>query len=408
MWKPIAAAYNAALMRMKASKKRVARPPELPDAVCRVRIHRRLLAWFDRHRRDLPWRRSRDPYRVWLSEMMLQQTQVATVIPYYQRFLARFPSVFDLAAAPLDDVLRLWSGLGYYARARNLHRAAVEVATRRGGRFPDTVEGLRTLPGIGDYTAGAIASIAFGRRAAIVDGNVARVLARMFAVEEDVRAGPGRQRLWQVAECLAPARRCGDFNEALMELGATVCLPRDTARCAECPLKRECRAHAEGRTAELPAAARRALVRAETHAVAAIACDGRWLAVRRREGGLWGGLWELPTAVVNGESPRRAAIALTESLVGAPPIAPQPFGEVAHQLTHRSVRFVGFRCDTGGRARAVVRKAASPGDHDRLPRWLSLDELESLGISTAMRRIITALRKSLDASTGPRRRRRSE
>ncbi len=332
---------------------------------------------------------------------MLQQTQVSTVVPYYEKFLKRFPTVMTLAEAPVDEVLRLWAGLGYYARARHLHRAAKAVAEKYGGRFPDTVDGLRCLPGVGDYTAGAIASIAFGRRAAIVDGNVARVLARLFAIEDDVRAGPGRERAWRVAEALTPIKRCGAFNEALMELGATVCLPRDTPRCEACPLAGECRAFGTARVAELPAAARRAEIRPETHVVAALARGNRWLALRRPEGGLWGGLWELPTAVANGTPPIRAAIALAASLLGRPPGTMTPFGKVTQQLTHRLVTFAGY-CAKLDATAAVQRSDAEAGSatSDSRARWVTLAELQSLGVSTAMRRVIAALEKTCNASTG--------
>src|SRR5438045_2904526 len=191
----------------------------------------RLLSWFATARRDLPWRKEpRDPYRVWVSEVMLQQTRVEVVIPYYHRFLRRFPTLASLAAAPLDEVLALWSGLGYYARARNLHRAAQAC----GGRLPETADGLRALPGFGPYTAAAVASLAFGEDVALVDGNVARVLSRLFAIREDARA-----RAWEIAARLLPRGRAGAFNEALMELGATVCTPR-TPDCPRCPLQRMC------------------------------------------------------------------------------------------------------------------------------------------------------------------------
>ena len=179
------------------------------DSKTAARIRRGLLGWFDRNRRDLPWRRTSDPYQIWLSEVMLQQTQVATVVPYYRRFLKRFPTVRVLAAAELDEVLRLWAGLGYYARARSLHRAALRVVDVHGGRFPADVDELLQLPGVGRYTAGAVASIAFGVRAAVVDGNVARVLSRLFAIDVDVRDGPGRDRAWRIAERLLPRNGAG-------------------------------------------------------------------------------------------------------------------------------------------------------------------------------------------------------
>ena len=212
-----------------------------------------LLQWYDRHRRVLPWRarpgEQADPYRVWLSEIMLQQTTVKAVAPYYARFLARFPTVAELAAAPLDDVLKLWAGLGYYARARNLHACAKAVAERHGGIFPDTEEGLRELPGIGAYTAAAIAAIAFDRRASPVDGNIERVIARLFAVEEELPAA--KPRIRELAEALTPPQRAGDFAQAMMDLGATICTPKKPA-CVLCPWMEACAARARGDQESFP------------------------------------------------------------------------------------------------------------------------------------------------------------
>src|SRR3954465_9502463 len=214
---------------------------------------RELLAWYDRHRRDLPWRAKpgerADPYRVWLSEVMLQQTTVAAVRPFYERFLKRFPTVKRLAAAPVESVMQAWAGLGYYSRARNLHACAIAVATEHGGRFPDTEAALRRLPGIGEYTAAAIAAIAFNRPAAAVDGNVERVVTRLFLVETPLpKAKPAIRDL---AEALVPAGRPGDFAQALMDLGATICTPKRPA-CAICPWLGACRARAAGVQETLP------------------------------------------------------------------------------------------------------------------------------------------------------------
>src|SRR5437764_9937338 len=203
-------------------------------------IRRRLLAWFDRHRRDLPWRRDRDPYRVWVSEVMLQQTTVAAVVPYFQRFLAAFPTVTALAAADEQDVLRLWEGLGYYRRARHLHRAARLLAAR-GGSFPRDPARLRGVPGMGRYTANAVLSQAFDRRLPILEANSQRVLCRLFGRTEDPRRGPLRRWLWRAAEEVLPRKRVGEFNQALMELGALVCTPQ-APRCGGCPLRTKCRA----------------------------------------------------------------------------------------------------------------------------------------------------------------------
>ena len=208
-------------------------------------FRKRLLVWFRKHARDLPWRTNRTPYRVWLSEMMLQQTQVETVIPYFNRFLDRFPTLEELAAAPLGDVLKLWEGLGYYARARNLHKAAIKVANELGGEWPRTVEGLMALPGIGRYTVGAIASMAFGLDTPTLDGNLRRVFARVFDVSQPADAPQGEELLWSLAAEHLPKGKAGDYNQALMDLGATLCLPKNP-RCLLCPVMDLCKARELG------------------------------------------------------------------------------------------------------------------------------------------------------------------
>ena len=292
-----------------------------------------LLAWYDRHRRRLPWRarpgERPDPYRVWLSEIMLQQTTVATVGPYFARFLDRWPRVEALAAAKLDAVLHAWQGLGYYARARNLHACAKTVVAGHGGRFPDTEEGLRALPGIGAYTAAAVAAIAFDRKATPVDGNIERVVARLFALEEPL---PGaKPALRQLAASLTPEARAGDFAQALMDLGATICRPREPL-CLACPLSRGCAARASGIAAELPRRGPRAK-RPLRHGVVYWVArrDGAVLLRRRAETGLLGGLMEFPSSEWR---TRRWSIAEAEA---AAPFAadwhPLP-GLVRHGFTH--------------------------------------------------------------------------
>lgn len=312
-------------------------PPEPRTA----RLQTLLLDWFATAQRDLPWRRTRDPYAIWLSEVMLQQTQVVTVIPYWKRYLERFPTVEDLARAPLDDVLALWSGLGYYARARNLHRAANAVVERHEGRFPADVEALRDLPGFGPYTAGAVASIAFDLDAALVDGNVARVLCRVEGWEVD--AERARTLAWELAPCVLPKGRARDWNQALMELGATVCLPRKPD-CARCPVQSICRAARSDTPALYPLPKKRA-PRKRLRFVALCAVDEtNAVALTRNETeGLFGGLWTLPLLTVDEEARLKpAASSLAHSILGID--APlQHCSSVTHTLTHRDVVVEVFR-----------------------------------------------------------------
>ncbi len=372
---------------MADRRSRTQTPSTALDPTGAVSLRRKLLAWFDREKRDMPWRRTRDSYAVWLSEMMLQQTQVATVIPYYQRFTERFPTVNDLAAANLDDVLQLWAGLGYYARARNMHRAARLVVSTFGGEFPATIEELRTLPGVGEYSAGAIASIAFDLRTPVVDGNVVRVISRLFGITDNPRTGEGRGKMRQLAEKLLPRKRCGDFNQALMELGATVCRPNDAAQCTVCPIRKHCTAHVCNTVASLPTRTQRVATTPETHVVAAIERDDRWLFRRRNKKGLWGGLWEMPSVVLNGEGSAAAAGRITRDLLGPNfSTTRRPFCRFKHILTHREITFIGHIC----RPKRAQRKAP-PIDAGR---WESLDRLESLGLSTAMRKLIGELRRT--------------
>ncbi|MGB5623850.1 MAG: A/G-specific adenine glycosylase [Gammaproteobacteria bacterium] len=258
-------------------------------------FRRRLLDWYDHHgRHDLPWQTDRSPYRVWISEIMLQQTQVSTVIPYFERFTGRFPDVADLADAPTDEVLHLWSGLGYYARARNLHRAASLVVEQHDGHLPSSFDALLSLPGIGQSTAGAILALSADQRHPILDGNVKRVLCRYSALS----GWPGRRdiekRLWAMAEELTPAERVADYTQAMMDLGATLCR-RGQPDCQRCPLRADCRARAEGIQTKLPTPRpKKTRPRRQTQMMLVVDDDGRVLLRRRDADGLWGGLWSLP------------------------------------------------------------------------------------------------------------------
>jgi len=342
-----------------------------------------LLAWYDRHRRQLPWRagpsEQPDPYRVWLSEIMLQQTTVATVGPYFARFLDRWPTVEALAAAKLDAVLHAWQGLGYYARARNLHACAKAVVAEHGGRFPESEEGLRALPGIGAYTAAAVAAIAFDRKATPVDGNIERVVARLFAVEEPL---PGaKPALRRLAAGLTPETRAGDFAQALMDLGATICRPREPL-CLACPLSRGCAARASGIAAELPRRAPRAK-RPLRHGVVYWVArkDGAVLLRRRAETGLLGGLMEFPSSDWRA---RRWSIAEAEA---AAPFAadwrPLP-GLVRHGFTHFELELRVL----AGRP----KRARNDGD-----LWCRPDEFGTQALPTLMKKVA---RHALAAAPG--------
>jgi A/G-specific adenine glycosylase len=336
---------------------------------------------------------------------MLQQTRIAAVLPYYERWMERFPSPAALAAAPLDDVLAAWSGLGYYGRARNLHRGAREVVARWGGALPGSAAELRELPGVGRYTAGAIASIAFGRREPLVDGNVARVLARLFAIEDDVKSAAAQRRLWQLADELVPPEAPGDFNQALMELGQDVCVPVNP-RCDACPVAGACAARASGRAHELPVVAKRKPdADKPLLAVDAVWIEraGRVLLARRLPEGLFGGLWELPQA------PGRAALIDLLARLGAR-VALDERAEPVHRhrqvLSHRRLVIDVYPGQMSARL-AAPDGGGPPGPYERAA-WHSLADLGSLGVAASSRAILQRHRESDGWTSGPERSRRSK
>ncbi|WP_442916048.1 A/G-specific adenine glycosylase [Lichenihabitans sp. Uapishka_5] len=334
-----------------------------------------LLAWYDRHRRTLPWRSppgvASDPYAVWLSEIMLQQTTVAAVKPYYTSFLARWPTVEALAAAPLTDVLQAWAGLGYYSRARNLHACAAAVVARHGGAFPGNEAGLRTLPGIGAYTAAAIAAIAFERRAVVVDGNVERVMARLCAVLAPL---PGAKPiLYAAMDRVTPDARTGDFAQAMMDLGATICTPRKPA-CVICPLATPCRARAEGLQADLPRKTKKAAVPERGGAVFVIErSDGAVLVRHRPPSGLFGGLPEFPsTPWVEGFAAGQSATLPDDLTTLAGPT--RHLGQIEHGLTHFKLTL-------------DVHHVSTP-DSDADGKWVAPSQLDGIGFPTLMRKVL--------------------
>jgi A/G-specific adenine glycosylase len=306
-------------------------------------LRRALLSWYRKTRRDLPWRRTRDPYAIWVSETMLQQTRVETAVHYYERFLERFPDLHSLATADTDDVLGEWAGLGYYGRARNLQAAARQVIEEWGGELPDDVDGLSSLKGVGRYTAGAVASIAFDRPAPVVDGNVTRVLTRLLEIREDVRSAPVVKRLWQEAEALARGKSPGDLNQALMELGATVCTPR-SPHCEVCPIAPHCRARESGDPEAIPVKRPRPKPKRLEAAAAFLVRRGKALAVRRPPEGLLGGLWELPGGELHaGESPEKGLVRSMRERVGLTLTGTEKLGTIRHVFTHRVLHLHVYR-----------------------------------------------------------------
>ncbi len=339
----------------------------------------RVLAWFDRHgRKDLPWQQSRDPYRIWVSEIMLQQTQVKTVIPYYERFMLRFPDLETLADAPLDDVLHHWSGLGYYARARNLHLCAQTIKRAHRGRFPATQDELESLPGIGRSTAGAISSLALGRPAAILDGNVKRVLARYFAIEGWPGEAAVLRRLWSLSEALTPSVRCADYNQAMMDLGSLTCT-RGRPACETCPLAADCIAHRQGNPGAYPRAkVKKTLPLKSARLVIVADRKGRILLQRRPPSGIWGGLWSLP------ECPPRIGVARwCRDKMGLEIGAQQSLQARRHSFSHFHLEIRPIRARIKGRSARIM-------DSEEWV-WYNLSEPDNRGLAAPIARILQEL-----------------
>jgi A/G-specific adenine glycosylase len=336
----------------------------------------KLLAWYARHRRDLPWRRTRDPYAIWLSEVMLQQTRVDTVIPYYERFLATYPSVHALAEAPLDNVLGLWSGLGYYRRARMLHAGAEEVVRERKGVFPTSAAELLTLPGVGRYTAGAVASIAWGEPVPVVDGNVTRVLSRIFAVDADLQTGKGTKRMWDLAESLVVREEPSSWNQALMELGALTCLPK-TPRCTVCPVRSECQARSQGLVDELPRTRARKPPLALHRVGFVLRSEQGILVARRVADGLFGGMWEPPHLDDPGPRAREALLAAAGPGV-------RRAGAVTHVLSHRRIEMDVY---AGKGRRALIARLRAAPDYDT-SGWVPERELGERALTSLARKVL--------------------
>lgn len=353
----------------------------------------RLLRWYRRHRRPLPWRENPEPYRTWLSEVMLQQTQVTTVVPYFERFVEKFPDVHALARASEQDVLAAWSGLGYYRRARSLHRAAATIVEELDGKFPDNVAGWMKLSGIGRYTAGAIVSIAFGKRVPILDGNVMRVLSRWFVVRSDPRTGETNRELWRLAEEILPKRSVSEFNQALMELGALVCTPKSPG-CVACPVRAHCEARALGLVETLPELPPRPRSVRVTMAAALIERQGRYLMYQRSGTEVMKDMWEFPGGeCLAGESPRAALARESRAKYG---LAIQPDAELArvkHNIMNRRIDLYAFSAELEGPVERLPNARPS--------KWVHVDDLATLPVSSMVGKVIRAVAQSSTAKPSP-------
>jgi len=348
-------------------------------------LHKQLLGWFAAAARTLPFRGTRDPYAIWLSEIMLQQTQVATVIPYYERFLKKLPTIESLAAAKLDTVLKLWQGLGYYTRAKSLHKAAQFIMQQHGGQFPTDFEQILDLPGIGRYTAGAIASIAFGQRKAVVDGNVIRVLCRLYAIGDNPADAKTRDKLWAIAEDLLPKINCGDWNQALMELGSEICTPANP-QCSGCPVRQCCQAFKCDLQAVLPIRKKAPKTPCYTVVVGLVIDQrGRILIDKRKAEGFLGGLWELPGGKKQKSETFKAALEREiREETGLTVKAGKKLCTVKHAYSHFSVVLHTYHCTpVSGKAKALTCDAV---------RWISPADIRKYAFPAGTMKIFAKIK----------------
>lgn len=349
-----------------------------------IEISQRVLAWFDQFgRKDLPWQRDTTPYRVWVSEIMLQQTQVATVIPYFRRFMESLPTVQALAAAPEDEVLHLWTGLGYYSRARNLHKAARIVCDQLGGQFPDSVEALSELPGIGRSTAGAIVSIAFRKPAAILDGNVKRVLARFHAVAGWPGQTPVLKQLWTFAEAHRPLDRVADYSQAMMDLGATLCT-RSKPACALCPLAQDCLAHQHHNQADYPGKKPRKTLPVKTATMLIIQNEtGEVLLQKRPPSGIWGGLWIFPQLNDSDDNDKEAIESHCNTLLGVPAADVSRWSPYRHTFSH-------YHLDIQPVHLTIDRTPTLVMENER-QLWYNLQQPAAIGLAAPIKKLLQQL-----------------
>jgi len=355
----------------------------LVDSRLRRRISQPLLTWFRRQQRDLPWRQDRDPYRIWVSEVMLQQTQAATVVRFFGPFVQRFPTISALAEADEQDVLRLWEGLGYYRRARDLHRAARQLAAHHQGRIPNDPAVLKDLPGIGRYILGAVLSQAFDRRLPILEANSERVLCRLFGLKDDPRRGPARRQLWQIAETLLPVRQVGDFNQALMELGALVCTPSSPS-CSICPLARVCTANQQGLQETIPARSR-SPEPARVQEVAVVVRRGiRVFLVQRPGEGRWASMWEFPHGPLTAdETHEMAAVRILNELTGLKAHLKPELLSLRHAVNHYHITLVCFE--------AAYQAGKFRSDFYVQGEWVEPRQLPAYPVSSPQRQLAQAL-----------------
>ncbi len=353
----------------------------------RTAFRRRLLKWFDANQRDLPWRKNRTPYRIWVSEIMLQQTQVATVIDYYLRFMKRFPTVEKLAAAEQSEVLKLWEGLGYYRRARQLHGAAQVVAEQHGGKFPIDFDNVLALPGIGRYTAGAILSISLDQQLPILEGNTIRLFARLLALPDDPRTSTNQKLLWEFAESILPRKRCGDFNQALMELGSEVCTPKKP-NCSQCPVASDCQAYVQGLQAEIPAPSKK-IKYEDLHEAVVVVRKGsgsktKYLVRRCGPDERWTGLWDFPRYQVADGKVEMALATELKKQTGLTAVITPTTKRIKHAVTKYRIT---LDCYVAEKPTGRLKK------NQTATQWVSRDELAGLPMSTTGRKIATALDK---------------
>ena len=357
------------------------------DSRTRSTIRRKLLAWFDANRRELPWRKRTTPYRVWVSEIMLQQTQVATVVDYYQRFIRRFPNLKQLAQADEAEVLRFWEGLGYYRRARQMHRAAKQILASHGGRFPREFSEVVALPGIGRYTAGAILSIACDQPWPILEGNTIRLFARLTGMQSDPRTTDNQKRLWQLSESLVTKHRPGDLNQSLMELGATICRPQNP-RCEICPIRNECVARIKGIQTRIPPAARKLKYESISEAVVLVQRRSRYLVRRCGNNERWAGLWDFPRYAANSDSPEYTLKLKLEQHTGLIATVESSGLTIQHAVTRFRITLDCY----------IARQVSGRVDRRNDPSlvWKPLDEIAELPMSVTGRKIAERVRRGLD------------